>query len=556
MSILHHLKSWIVLMVVTAGLLVPQGLNRTSAATPQSEATLAEIAQGYAVGQQATMAAPESVTLELLAEPPRLTPAQLAAREHILTGINLPPGPVLEQALDVAGPEASTATEPAETGLQGNVSPAVPSDLKVLVSSPLVPTTGQSTINEPSVAQSGANVFYTGNWYAAHSTTGGSAWSYINPVADMPDFCCDQDVVVDRGRDIFIWYRQGVFDPATSQNRFALGVSSNGGASFCTYSIRPLDVNAVWTNRWFDYPHLALSNNFLYISINVFGAPPPPPAPAPFLEKVILRLPLDALQACAGFGYTYFAGVVSGWGQPVQGATTTMYIGDHGGLTDAFRVFLQPENSGSIFWVDRAIPPWTFENGDASCPGPDGLNWCARADSRIHAGWVRQREYNAIGEVGFMWNARGGPGLPFPLPYVEAVTFRQDTLEVTGRPLIWDGVFTWQYPFASPNARGDLGVTVSGGSSTSPVGTMFAIDDDYNGVPPGWEAYFLQIGDSGATAWGDYVRNRPYLPTQLGWVSGGHTQKGGSTGVNTEPRYYVISRERDERSILRYLMAP
>jgi hypothetical protein len=552
MFVAQHLKSWFVVIVVSAGLLMPQGLNRLSAATPESEAPPAQIAHGSAEGQQATVAAPQMVPIEFLAEPLQLTPAQLAARERVLTEINLPPGLVLEQTPDVAEPPEDTATEPPQAGPQSNVPSEIPSTLTVLLSSPLAPTSGQNPINEPSVAQSGAYVFYTGNWYAARSTTGGTEWSYINPFADMSDFCCDQDVIVDRGRDIFIWYRQGLYDPNTGQNRFALGISSDAGASFCTYSIRPLDVNGAWTNRWFDYPHLALSNNFLYISTNVFG---PPPA-MPFLEKVILRWPLDALQACAGFGYVYFPGFVSGWGQPVQGATTTMYIGDHGGLTNAFRVFWQPENSGSIFWVDRTIPAWTFEIGNASCPGPDGLNWCARADSRIQAGWVRQPKYDAIGEVGFMWNALGAPGLPFPVPYVEAVTFRQDTLDVTGRPLIWDSVFTWHYPFASPNARGDLGVTVSGGSATAYVGTLFAIDDDYNARPPGWEVYYLRIGDSGATAWGDYVRNRAYLPTQLGWVSGGHTQQGGSGGGNTEPRYYVISRERDQRSILRYLSTP
>jgi hypothetical protein len=555
--VLQHLKLWIVLMIVVSGLMVPQDMHRVfDTAIAQLEASSTKIAHGYAEGQQATTAAPASITLEFLAEQPRLTSAQLAERERILPQVNLPPGPVLEQTPDVDEPPNDTATEPVRAGTQSNVPPDIPSTLTIIQTSPLAPTTGQSTINEPSVAQSGAYVFYTGNWYAARSTTGGAQWSYINPYTDMPDFCCDQDVIVDRGRDIFLWYRQGTYQPATGQNRFALGISSTGGASFCTYSFRPLDVNSSWTNQWFDYPHLALSNNFLYIVTNVFGPPPAPPAQPPFLQQVILRFPLDALQACTGFNYTYFPGFASGWGEPVQGATTTMYIGDHRGLTDSFRVFWQPENSGSIFWVDRDIPGWTFENGDASCPGPDGLNWCSRANSKIQAGWVRQPKYSGIGEVGFMWNARGGPNLPFPLPYVEAVTFRQDTLDVTGRPFLWDSNFTWHYPFASPNARGDLGVTVSGGSTTAYVGTLFAINDDYNETPPPWEVYYLRIGNSGATAWGDYVRNRPFLPTQLGWISSGHTQQGGSTGANTEPRYYVISRERDQSSVLRYLSTP
>ena len=203
MFVLQYFKLWIVLLVVASGLLVPQDMHRVYTATAQLEASSSEIAHGYAEGQQATTAAPAFVTLEFLVEPPRLTSAQLAERERILPQVNLPPGPVLEQTPDVDAPPDNTATEPVPAGTQSNVPPEIPSTLTILRSSPLAPTTGQSTINEPSVAQSGAYVFYTGNWYAARSTSGGAGWSYLNPYADMPDFCCDQDVIVDRSRDIF-----------------------------------------------------------------------------------------------------------------------------------------------------------------------------------------------------------------------------------------------------------------------------------------------------------------------------------------------------------------
>jgi hypothetical protein len=62
----------------------------------------------------------------------------------------------------------------------------------------------------------------------------------------------------------------------------------------------------------------------------------------------------------------------------------------------------------------------------------------------------------------------------------------------------------------------------------------------------------LQFGNGSANAWGDYNRNRAYLPTQTGWVSGGHTIQNGVV----EPRFYVFSRARDGASINRYLNAP
>jgi hypothetical protein len=150
-----------------------------------------------------------------------------------------------------------------------------------------------------------------------------------------------------------------------------------------------------------------------------------------------------------------------------------------------------------------------------------------------------------------MWDAHEGGG--FPYPYVEAVTFREDTLAVSGRPLVWSSGTAYQYPFGSPNARGDLGVTLTIMGGTWYPSTMFLIDDDYNAAPAPWESWLLQSGNAGATAWGDYIRNRPFLPTQLGWVSTGHTQQGGSGGANTQPRYYVVSRARDVTSVNRYL---
>lgn len=458
---------------------------------------------------------------------------------------------------NIAGPNGLSETQPVGVSPQ----PLAPGDLTVWVNSPLDPGSAflpQSVINEPSVAQSGGNVFYTGNWYAAAASTanpGPADWFYVDPFNDpavgMPDFCCDQDVIADRGRDIIMWYRQGLFNFfGDLQGRFTLGVSSDGGGTFCTYSTRPVDVNGNFVNRWFDFPHLALSDNYLYISTNVVFDN------SPFTErKLVLRWPLDALQNCAGFGYSYTDSGLgpqfpSTWGEPVQGATTTMYIGDHRGTNNTFWVYSWPENGG-VSNVSRAIPAFPFENGNGSCPVA-GTNPCARADSRIQAGWVRKGKYQTVGEVGFMWNASQGVASGFPFPYIEAVTFREDNLTVVGRPLVWNPGITFHYPFVSPNTRGDLGLTLTQMGNGNFPATIFSIDDDYNGPPPGWQIIGLRFGNGSANAWGDYVRNRAFLPSETGWVSTGHTIVNGAV----EPRFYVISRGRDGRSINRYLNTP
>jgi hypothetical protein len=525
-------------------ILAPAILFLTPALAQEQETPWPQSSQGVAA--QATVAAPERVTIEPLAQPPNFTQQQIAVFEGALALTHRPP-PIGTQARDVAGPAELPETEVPSLAIE----PAPGAPLTIEVSSPLAPSAGglgASTINEPSVAQSGAFVFYTANWFAARSTVGGvgsAAWSYINPYTTMSDFCCDQDVIADRGRDTILWYRQGLFNSATGQSRFVLGVSNNGGASFCTYSYRPVDLNSSFTNRWWDYPHLALSDNFLYISTSIFLGS------GGFDRKVILRWPLDSLKTCSTFGFQYLNGVTTGWAEPVQGATSTMYIGDHRGTNNSFTVYNWPENSTSYTSATRSIPAFTFQNRNSSCLTPDKLNPCARSDSRIQAGWVRKGKYQTVGEIGFMWNAHEGGG--FPYPYVEAVTFREDTLAVTGRPFVWSTSTAYQYPFGSPNARGDLGVTLTIMGGTWYPSTIFMIDDDYNAAPPPWETSVLQSGNTGATAWGDYIRNRAFSPTQLGWVSTGHTQQGGSGGANTQPRYYVVSRARDVTSVNRYL---
>jgi hypothetical protein len=75
-------------------------------------------------------------------------------------------------------------------------------DFKIGRNSTLSPRTENLDNNEPSVANSGKYVFYTGNKYAARSTDGGATWRYLDPKSDFDKFCCDQDVIYDKSRDL------------------------------------------------------------------------------------------------------------------------------------------------------------------------------------------------------------------------------------------------------------------------------------------------------------------------------------------------------------------
>jgi hypothetical protein len=280
--------------------------------------------------------------------------------------------------------------------------------VKLYASTAVTPVDPRSTIDEPSLANNGPIVFYTRNWYAARSTTSGSTWQFVNPFT-MSDFCCDQDVVFDKNHEIFLWYRQGVQN-SNGENRFMLGVSKDA-LTWTFYSIAPVTFNTRWRNQWFDYPHLALSNNKLWITSNMFKQD------GTFARTVISSWNLAQLSAGSTAQFQYYFETQEFNFTPVQGATSTMYWAVHHSNTQ-MKLYKWPETSSTINSALVNVPAWTFGfRGTMVCTSPDNLNWCARSDSRITGGWVTN------GVLGFLWNANQGSG--FPYPYVNVATFRE-----------------------------------------------------------------------------------------------------------------------------------
>lgn len=392
----------------------------------------------------------------------------------------------------------------------------------------------QSVINEPAHAQIGKNVFYTGNWYAARSANAGTSFTYVNPSADFPSFCCDQDVVHDVSRNLIIWYRQGSMS-STGTNQVKLGVSTNGGVSFLVYTWSATTFDASLTNRWFDYPHLAVSNNYLYLVTNVFNAADIQ------TNRQIIRMPLEALQTGAGFNYYRYTLPAGATITPVQGATTTMYFGSAESSAGTFRVYSWPENTTAMTSIARTIPAYTATNRDGTCTVPNGRNPCGRADSRVTAGWL------AKGIIGFYWNVKQGGG--FPYPYINAATFRESDKAYLSRPYIWYSGGAWMYGAAAPNIRGDLGIAalIAGGSVGYPR-FQVAIVDDYAPL-----TFFHVAGSSnwgvsgsGKEGAGDYLRVRQFSPVGTLWTASGYYGTGAP--VVYKGRFVAFGRVRESRA--------
>ncbi len=419
-----------------------------------------------------------------------------------------------------------------------------------------VPSSGRANlIDEPSVANKGPIVFYTGNHYAARSSDGGFSWIGVDPFAGMTDFCCDQDVIYIPSRSLFIWERMG--DPGTvGVNHIRLGVSSEA-TNWVFYDIYPYDINTAWTNQWIDYPNLAFSNNYAYLTGNMFSGT------ESYQKTIILRFSLDSLKTNR-LSYSYYSASATGIFNlvkvfnfaTVQGATDTMYWGAHVDcgflyLSQCIRLYAWREDLGSVTWTDVQVSSFsTIESGGASCSSPDGGDVCARMDSRILGGWI------AHGIAGFLWGANRDTSHPYP--YVDMLRIDVSSKSLIDQPTLWSSNFAWLYAYVSPNARGDLGiVTFCSGASTGACGYPTFVAGFYVGSASQapWDLYRVSESTNGPSptclqdatkpCWGDYVRGRPFNGNGNVWIASGFVLQGGSEPSDVSPRFIVFGHSQD-----------
>ena len=473
------------------------------------------------------------------------------------------PGPMPK---DAASNVVTEAIDPNTASVFGELSNA-PGDATVYLAQgqfgpAKIPGGYKSNIMESSLATAGRYVVYTGNWFAARTTCCGGVnvaqWQFINPYSDFPSFCCDQVVQYDEARNRHIWLRMGNrgINPITGnyENQFKLSISRDGMASFWTYTFAPINTNGAWTNQWWDYPHMQLGTDYLYISWNMFNQA------GSWTRTVVLRFPLDALANAQGFSYNYFD--VTDWFTivPAQGAYHRMYFASNWPTnpfaSNQIRIWSWNEDTTSFSWVTKTVATWTpTGRGSATCGV--GRNWAARYDQRVLA----MSRYSIMNNnlkipgrkvLGVWWNvAQGGS---FSSPYIDAAAFYEDDLSQVaggqGRPYIWNPSTCFAYPSVAANKRQDLAIVFnySGGARAAPW-TGYGLSDDLTAAPPGWTIYsarssFYLPSDN---VWGDYNTCRVFEPGQKTWVAGSHyiPNTGGDCSGCAEPFYFVFGRERD-----------
>ena len=404
---------------------------------------------------------------------------------------------------------------------------ASPNDLVVFQNVPLPTsaTVGQTlTICEPSVANNGSQIYFSGNLFAARSLDNAATWTFLSPFTTFPwadgGFCCDQTLVYAPSHDLTIWFLQ--YSPRGNKNTLRLAVKKGkGGAPFDHYfDLVPEKVNSAFKNEWFDYNHAALSNKFLYVTTNTY-------TDEKWKRAVIFRIPLSALTASSSkLDYSYFPWDRNESLRCTAGARDVMYFAAHNSLSQ-IRLFTWPESSPDVSFNDISVRPWI--RGGAKAPGPDGKDWLGRAKGDITGG------YFSKGTLGFLWSANAQPPAR-PQPYVRAVQIDATTKAVINEPDIWNDSFAFAFPDAISNTDGDVGITLyRGGGKVYPTHVVGMWDAAANR----WQLADTKASTNGPadTKWGDYIAVRRHAPDGLTFIASGFTLQGGGTQANIEPHY-------------------
>jgi hypothetical protein len=505
---------------------------------------------GQIQGKQGTASRSGQVQMTLLSQPPVPSAEQLKAwNAQSKRQAAMPPLPEGTTAVTRADSVVDPASQVA----------ALPSD--AAVDSPGTFTIFRNTIlsrtlwyaaewSSPTVVNSGPYVFMTFNWSAAISQDGGHTFQYVNPATMFPasygGFCCNQVAVYDPARDLFIWYLEynTTTPPGTTYNLFRIAVARPADAvkgTWYYYDIDSLD------NTWWNYPDVALSNDYLWVIVNRV-----PYGSSTIDDAYVFKIPLDILMTYSPLTYSVWdlggGGIYNYSLRMARGARDTMYLASHN-TTSQIRIFSNAENSGILNYTNVNLSATWYNSPTHNCTSPDGQNLCGADDGRVQTGWVSN------GKVGFMWGAGQGGG--FTYPYVEAVQVRQSDLSYLDRPYMWSASIGFAYPAAAPNARGDLGVAVfSSGGGSAPYFVVSIADDVTRDSGAPWDMTYMRSGYGPYNNHGgDYLSVQPFNPSGLVWVASGFTLQGGFANGYSEPQYTVFGRERDLRSVQLYMDA-
>jgi len=408
-----------------------------------------------------------------------------------------------------------------------------------------------STLAEPAAANEGPHVYSTGNLrHQEYSTNGGSSWTcaaaYPAGPAEAGIPFGDTDVIYDHSRSVTFNSVLYVNSALTNGIVRVFVRPSIPSAPTCFYNF---DFDPSATNVLPDYPHLGLSNNFLYVSANRIGSS--------WLGAAMRRLPLDTMAVC-GSAPGNDVNFTNAGGQrilvPGHGARDVMYFSWVNSPTQ-WRVFSWADSSASVLSTLVNVGTMTF--GDPDCRGGvNNADWAGPLEASIIGFNVRTTVGNDFVNVWVPTNKDGS----HPHAFIRGAQFRigssQDALTLVQQPEIWATDKCMGTSTAGVNDRGDQGLAIAVGGRTGGGGpavtTAVGMKDEFN---PGPGGFFFQ-GVAGAShnptnlRYGDYFTVRRQAPCGEFFTATGYGFLNGTALSNINSRYVEFGRGRDQACYL------
>ena len=504
-------------------------------------ASLALFASRGTARAQVTRYAASSVTIQPVAPSLGAPQIELSEAEHkrFLEEYEEMNEEIMEAKPPVArGPRAvrrpAVAATQVDSLREAQSSTPAPEDFYV-GSNQLYSVTGKAgAVAEPSVANSGKNWFATQNWTAGYSTDAGATWTKVSPVGsganppvNAPIFCCDQDVIHDHGRNVTFWSE--LFLDKTKSNGVVriLVRSADNLTNNCAYDI---DGGIGIKN---DYPHLGLGNDYLYLTANVLKSG------AGWQGAKIWRFNLDQIASCqpvqAGtFTWTGSVGQVV-W-VPTRATTDTMYLVTIENSSQN-RYFWWPENENVIYNKLIDVPAVKF--GAATCTGgSSGADWMDKGGTGSIGLTVRSAVAQDNREQYLATYYGVAPTTGRPQAYIAGTIVRTSDMTLLSSPDLWSPDSCMGFADVNANSRGDLGITLAAGGSTtggSVVQGFVGISDSYsrgNNRGKFSTIYLAAAGDDNPSAYGDYLTIRVQEPVDTAFIATSYAQLGGSTNTH------------------------
>jgi hypothetical protein len=437
---------------------------------------------------------------------------------------------------------------------------------KSKVKSNNIPENGYFQVVEPSFASNGTVIFYTGNHFAARSEIG-KEWKYVNPYFDfkgkvpvgthevpkfMDLFWADQRAIYDPIHNIYIWLRQGEpfsqhFGQILNNDRLAI---SNDAIKWKVYDLFP---NRIFPKLYensskliFDYPQLALSQKYLYLTTSLNDANK--------TYSTIFRFSLNDLGNFTTVRYDVILDKNLKGVEPVQGIgpNNTMYFGGHiPNLKYGMKIYQWNENAKTPESYQMPITLWNDMRNSKYCGNDSKLWWCQSKyiDSRIRSAWL----YN--NSINFLWNAiiSYDNGKTW-VPYIDVATFNlAENITYERKYYLADKKLGWMYGTAIPNKNGQLGIFAhySTNNNTHPyLNLAFGI---FNHTNNKWDITPLinsthplpTINDNREKTfdWGDFLTIREHSKNSTNddfkWDAGGYVLVGNSSKA-VDPYFIMV----------------